>query len=63
MQSIIDSEFKSRTVISVLHRFNHVHSYDRVIVLQDGKIVESGTPEGLLGTDSAFRALYDAHRS
>ncbi|KAL7904095.1 ABC transporter [Trichoderma velutinum] len=59
---IIDSEFKHQTVISVLHRFSHIHSYDKVVVLRNGKLVESGTPEGLLESDSAFRALYDAQK-
>lgn len=58
MQSIIDSEFKGRTVISIMHRFNHVHCYDRVIVMKNGKLVESGTPRSLLESDSAFRELY-----
>lgn len=58
MQSIIDSEFEGRTVISIMHRFNHVDCYDRVVVMQNGELVESGTPESLLGSDSAFRELY-----
>ncbi|POR36613.1 Uncharacterized protein TPAR_03195 [Tolypocladium paradoxum] len=58
MQGIIDSEFKGWTVISVLHRFNHVHRYDRVVVMLNGELVESGTPKTLLETDSAFRKLY-----
>ncbi|UKZ84066.1 hypothetical protein TrVFT333_011882 [Trichoderma virens FT-333] len=62
MQDIIDSEFNHQTVISVLHRFSHIHSYDKVVVLQNGKLVEFGTPEGLLESDSAFRALYDAQK-
>ncbi|PKK47316.1 hypothetical protein CI102_9091 [Trichoderma harzianum] len=59
---IIDSEFKHQTVISVLHSFSYIHSYDKVVVLRNGKLVESGTPESLLESDSAFRALYDAQK-
>ena len=62
MQNIIDSVFKHQTVISVLHRFDHVHSYDRVVVLRNGELVETGSPDGLLGSDSAFRALYNAQK-
>lgn len=62
MQEIIDSEFKHQTVISVLHRFDHVHSYDKVVVLRNGELVEYGAPESLLGSDSAFRVLYNAQK-
>lgn len=47
----------------MLHRFNHIHSYDRVVVMQDGQVIESGTPEDLIGSDSVFRGLYDAQSS
>ncbi|KAJ3497293.1 hypothetical protein NLG97_g2019 [Lecanicillium saksenae] len=60
MQAVIDSEFKDQTVISVLHRFDHIQSYGKVVVLRDGEMVESGTPNDLLASDSAFRALYKA---
>lgn len=58
MQDIVDSEFKSQTVVSVLHRFNHVNSYNRVVVLKRGEIIESGSPATLLASDSVFRELY-----
>lgn len=59
MQQIVDTEFQSQTVISVLHRFDHVKSYNRVVVLRSGEIVESGTPDALLASNSAFRDLYN----
>ena len=58
MQKIINDEFKTHTVISVLHRFRYIDWFDRVIVLQQGKIVEVDSPKALLGRDSAFRKLY-----
>ncbi|TWU72314.1 hypothetical protein ED733_000129 [Metarhizium rileyi] len=62
MQEIIDSHFEGRTVISIMHRFNHVNSYDRVVVMHNGEIIEDGGPERLLASDTAFSKLYHARQ-
>ncbi|KAJ5704274.1 multidrug resistance-associated protein [Penicillium malachiteum] len=58
MQKIITEHFKSHTVISVLHRFTHIHTYDRVVVIEDGIIIENDSPANLLGKETEFRKLY-----
>ncbi|KAH8703765.1 putative multidrug resistance-associated protein [Talaromyces proteolyticus] len=58
MQEIIDTEFRDWTVISVLHRFTYITSFDKVAVLRRGKLVECDSPQVLLGRESAFGALY-----
>ncbi|ODA81829.1 hypothetical protein RJ55_00334 [Drechmeria coniospora] len=60
MQSVIESEFRGRTILSVMHRFNHIAWYDQVVVMRNGEVVESGSPQSLLETDSAFSTLYHA---
>jgi ABC-type multidrug transport system fused ATPase/permease subunit len=49
MQDIIRKEFKSYTVIAVSHRLDAIMDFDRVIVMDTGKIVESGNPVELVG--------------
>lgn len=64
MQSVIESEFRDQTVISVLHRFKYIDRFDRVAVLSNGNLVECDSPQRLLSsTDSAFKILYAAHNS
>ncbi|KAK4236089.1 P-loop containing nucleoside triphosphate hydrolase protein [Achaetomium macrosporum] len=60
MQGVIDTEWRQRTAISVLHRFAHIRQFDRVAVLSWGRLVECDTPQALLGRQSAFRELYHA---
>ncbi|KAK5994893.1 ABC multidrug transporter B [Cladobotryum mycophilum] len=60
MQDTIDRQFKDCTVIAVVHRFAYIDRFDRVAVLNRGKLVECNTPRALLGRESAFRALYHA---
>ncbi|KAH8892336.1 ABC transporter [Thozetella sp. PMI_491] len=60
MQGIIDSEFPDVTIIAVTHRFDFIHQYDRVIVLDGGVLMEDDTPAALLASESHFRKIYQA---
>lgn len=47
-----------RTIMVVSHRLSTVLRADRIVVLEDGRIVETGTPTALRGSASRFRALF-----
>jgi ATP-binding cassette subfamily C (CFTR/MRP) protein 1 len=44
MQKIIDRHFAAHTVLSVMHRLEHVHSYDKVFLMDAGEVVEFDSP-------------------
>lgn len=47
-----------KTVIAIAHRLETILDFDRVFVLDKGRIIESGNPKDLLQTaGSAFRCL------
>ena len=58
MQEIIEKEFSRQTIISVVHRHRFIHSFNRVILLKHGELVECDRPEVLLERDSELRKLY-----
>jgi ABC-type multidrug transport system fused ATPase/permease subunit len=58
MQRIIREDFADCTILAVAHRLETILDFDRIAVIQDGELVEFDTPEVLLNTDSAFKALY-----
>jgi len=54
---------KGRTVIAIAHRFSSLSNYDRIVVLDRGRIVEDGAPGDLLRRpDGAFSRLYERQR-
>ncbi|CEF71103.1 ATP-binding cassette sub-family C member 8 [Strongyloides ratti] len=58
IQNTIKNEFLSSTVIAIAHRLNTVMNYDKIIVLNEGKIVEFDTPSNLLKNhDSLFFSM------
>jgi subfamily B ATP-binding cassette protein MsbA len=57
VQAAIDRLAEHRTVICVAHRLSTLASMDRIIVLADGQIVESGGFEKLLRTSGSFAAM------
>lgn len=47
IQSVIRKEFAAKTVIAVAHRLSTIADFDQIIVLQNGRILEMGTPKQL----------------
>lgn len=59
MQKIIRDEFVGYTVIMVSHRLDVVMEFDTVVMMDAGRIVETGQPSTLIETEaSKFRELW-----
>ncbi|PWI71738.1 Na/K ATPase alpha 1 subunit [Purpureocillium lilacinum] len=54
MEGIIESEFRHCTVLAVMHRLEHVVRYDKVALLDSGKLKEYGLPRDLIAADGEF---------
>jgi ATP-binding cassette subfamily B protein len=51
---------KGRTVIAIAHRLSSLDNYDRIVVLERGRIIEDGPPRELMRRpNSAFNRLYE----
>ncbi|CAD6567059.1 MAG: hypothetical protein TREMPRED_003289 [Tremellales sp. Tagirdzhanova-0007] len=60
IQTIIQTKFSDVTLISIAHRLQTVAYYDRILVMDSGKVAEFDTPLALFDDrDSAFRSLCD----
>ncbi|MBV8174393.1 MAG: hypothetical protein JO207_02640 [Verrucomicrobia bacterium] len=49
---------RNRTVLMIAHRISTIEHADKVIVLDAGRVVESGTVAELLATGGLFSRLY-----
>ena len=54
IQDVIGSRFKDSTVITIAHRLNTIMDYDKVLVMEQGRVVEFDKPEILLQNKNGF---------
>jgi len=54
----IDRRLQGRTIIAVAHRLSTLSSFDRVLVMHEGKIVEEGSPAELRRGGTLFNQLW-----
>lgn len=61
IQRLIRDEFARYTTIAISHRLDAIMDFDRVVVMDKGRIVESGRPRELVERDEgAFKSLWTA---
>lgn len=54
-----NASLSSKTVIMITHRANNLLNYDKIIVLDNGKIVEEGTHEALINNKGFYASVYE----
>ena len=57
MQEAIERLRKNRTAIIIAHRLSTIRNADRIVVLEKGKIVESGSHAELLKRGGSYAKL------
>jgi ATP-binding cassette subfamily B protein len=57
-----DSAGPGRTALIIAHRLSTVEIADRVLVVDDGRIIEDGTPAELISDGGRFADLHGAWR-
>lgn len=59
LQKALEEVIRDRTALVIAHRLSTVRASDRIVVLQKGHVVESGSHDELLKLGGLYRALYE----
>ena len=60
VQKAIDNLMQDKTVFVIAHRLSTIQNADKIVVINQGEIVETGTHEQLLSIENgAYKALYE----
>lgn len=58
MQRALENLVRDRTVIAVAHRLSTLCTFDRIVMLSDGRVVEDGPPAELARDNGLFSSLW-----
>jgi ATP-binding cassette subfamily B protein len=61
IQQALNMILANSTSILIAHRLSTVKAADRIIVLEDGKIIEEGNHNGLLANNGHYATLYNTY--
>jgi subfamily B ATP-binding cassette protein MsbA len=59
VQEAIERLMQDRTVLVIAHRLATVRNADRILVVEDGRVVEEGAHDDLFRQGGMYRRLYD----
>jgi ATP-binding cassette subfamily B protein len=62
IQAALDRLMAGRTVIAIAHRLSTLQSFDRIIVMDKGRIVDDGSPDELAARPGPYRDLLRKQR-
>ncbi|MFN0030680.1 MAG: ABC transporter ATP-binding protein [Flavobacteriales bacterium] len=55
----LDAEMRGRTSIIIAHRISSIRGADRILVLEQGSMVEEGTHEQLIAYNGLYKSLWE----
>ena len=61
LQKSIAALTKNKTLLVIAHRLSTIKNADKIIVMENGSIVSTGTHEDLVKECELYRGMWEAH--
>lgn len=61
VQEALNNLIAGKTTIIVAHRLSTIQHCDRIIVMQNGRVVETGSHEALMSGEGEYKRVYQLH--
>ena len=58
VQNAINNLTKNRTTLVIAHRLSTIHNANKIFVIKDGAVIDSGSHEHLIGGCNEYKTLY-----
>lgn len=62
VQEALNNLMKNRTSVVIAHRLSTIQTADKIVVIQKGRIVQTGTHNELLNREGLYRELYELQK-
>ena len=59
IRQALDRLMQGRTVIAIAHRLSTLRSFDRIVILKAGRVIQDGPPDELMRSGGPYRTLVD----
>ena len=63
VQSALDELMRDRTTLVIAHRLSTIVGANRIVVLQDGRVAETGTHDELIQRNGIYHHLFEIQRA
>lgn len=63
IQRVFENLVKDKTVLMIAHRLSSIKNVDLILVMQDGKIVETGSHEELLNKKGVYSSMWKEYQT
>ncbi len=60
VQATVRQHFRGVTILTIAHRLPTIIDYDKLLVMDDGRVVETGSPSELLSQAGVFASMVNS---